>query len=155
MSKPDFVYQIYIRATAEKVWAGLLEPEFTRQYWWHENVGDWEEEGSRWEHRRTDEEGTVDITGEVIESDPPHKLVLTWARPGDRDNPARTSRVTFEIEPQDWPGGPWVGVRLTHDEFGDDDEMRESVSYGWPGVLSGLKTLIETGWVVEQPADDA
>ena len=41
MTKPDFAYAIYIRATREEVWNGLLEPEFTRQYWIHDNVSDW------------------------------------------------------------------------------------------------------------------
>jgi uncharacterized protein YndB with AHSA1/START domain len=103
--------------------------------------------GAPWEHRRTDEEGTVDIVGEVLESDRPHRLVLTWARPEDADNAERTSRVTFEIEPQDWPGGPWMCLRVLHADM--DQEMHDSVSYGWPGVCSGLKTLLESPHIFE------
>ncbi len=52
MSKPQFVYVIYIRATAEAVWKGLVDPELTRQYWMHENISDWKT-GSAWTHKRT------------------------------------------------------------------------------------------------------
>lgn len=67
MSKPQFVYVIYIRATAEAVWKGLVDPELTRQYWMHENISDWKT-GSAWTHKRTNEAGTVDIVGKVVES---------------------------------------------------------------------------------------
>ena len=145
MSKPDFAYDIYINASREEVWKGLLEPEFTRQYWFHDNVSDWQE-GSRWEHRSRVGEKKVDIVGKVLESVLHEKLVLTWARPGDEADPERTSRVTFELGDVDWPGGPWTSLHLEHTDFGDDHEMRDSVSGGWPMVLSGLKTLLEKGF---------
>ena len=145
MSKPDFAYAIYIRATREEVWNGLLEPEFTRQYWIHDNVSDWRV-GSKWEHRRSDGSEKLDIVGKILESERHKKLVFTWSRPGDTDNLARTSRVTVELANQDWPGGPWTGVTLEHTDFGDDSEMRDSVSGGWPMVLSGLKTVLECGF---------
>lgn len=53
---------------------GLLEARFTRHYWAHENVSDWKP-GSRWEHRRTDDARTLDLVGEVIESDPPRSVI--------------------------------------------------------------------------------
>ncbi len=145
MSKPDFAYAIYIRATREEVWNGFLEPEFTRQYWVHDNVSDWKV-GSTWEHRRSDGSEKLDIVGKVLESERHKKLVFTWSRPGDADNPARTSRVTVELADQDWPGGPWTAVTLEHTDFQGDTEMQDSVSGGWPMVLSGLKTLLEAGF---------
>jgi len=145
MTKPDFAYAIYIRATREEVWNGFLEPEFTRQYWFHDNVSDWKA-GSKWEHRRSDGSETVDIVGKVLESELHKRLVITWSRPADIDNPARISRVTVQLADQDWPGGPWTEVILEHTDFQDDTEMRESVSGGWPMVLSGLKTLLEAGF---------
>ena len=114
--------------------------EFTRQYWVHDNVSDWKV-GSTWEHRRSDGSEKLDIVGKVLESERHKKLVFTWSRPGDTDNPARTSRVTDE----DWPGGPWTAVTLEHTDFQDDTEMKEGASGGWPMVLSGLKTLLEAG----------
>jgi uncharacterized protein YndB with AHSA1/START domain len=145
MTKPDFAYAIYIRATRKEVWNGFLEPEFTRQYWFHDNVSDWKAE-SKWEHRRIDGSETVDIVGKVLESELHTRLVITWSRPADIDNPARISRVTVQLADQDWPGGPWTEVILEHTDFQDDTEMRESVSGGWPMVLSGLKTLLEAGF---------
>ena len=143
MTKPQFVYVIYIKATPEAVWNGLIDPEMTRKYWMHDNVSDWKP-GSPWTHKRTDAAGTVDIVGEVVESDPPRRLVLTWAAPKDAGKPEKTSRVTFELEPEDWPGGPWVRLRMAHTELEPDSEMFHSVSYGWPALMSGLKTLLET-----------
>jgi len=145
MNKPDFAYAIYIRASREEVWKGLLEPEFTRQYWLHDNVSDWQV-GSKWEHRRSDGSEKLDIVGLVLESELHRKLVFTWSRPEDVDDPNRTSRVTVILTDEDWPGGPWTGVTFEHTDFGDDSEMRDSVSGGWPMVLSGLKTLLESGF---------
>ncbi len=145
MSKPDFAYVIYIRATREEVWNGFLEPEFTRQYWVHDNVSDWKV-GSTWEHRRSDGSEKLDIVGKVLESERHKKLVFTWSRPGDTDNPARTSRVTVKLADQDWSGGPWTAVILEHTDFQGDSEMQDSTSGGWPMVLSGLKTLLEAGF---------
>jgi uncharacterized protein YndB with AHSA1/START domain len=145
MTKPEFSYVIYMRASREQVWDGLLEPDFTRQYWFHDNVSDWKV-GSAWEHRRSDGSNEVDIAGRVVESEPHTKLTLTWSRPGDIDSPERTSRLEIALADQDWPGGPWTAVTLEHTDFGDDTEMRDSVSGGWPMVLSGLKTLLEVGF---------
>ncbi|ANM30450.1 hypothetical protein ABI59_14030 [Acidobacteria bacterium Mor1] len=151
MKRPDFSYTIYIRATQEEVWRAFLEPEFTRQYWVHENRSDWKV-GSKWAHVRTDEKGTTDIVGEVLESEPFSSLVFSWCRPGDENNPQRTSRVSVKFGNQDWPGGPWTVVTLEHTDFQGDEEMQTGVSGGWPMVLSGMKTLLEAGlrenWVL-------
>lgn len=143
MTKPEFVYVIYIKAAAEEVWKGLTDPKFTRVYWMHDNVSDWKP-GSSWSHKRTDAAGTVDIVGRVLESDPPRRLVLSWAQPKDAERPEKTSRVMFELDPQDWPGGPWVRLRVSHTDLEPDSEMFHSVSFGWPALMSGLKTLLES-----------
>jgi uncharacterized protein YndB with AHSA1/START domain len=136
------VYVIYIRATADEVWNGLIDPEMTSKYWMHENISDWKP-GSVWTHKRTDAAGTVDIVGEVVESDRPRRLVLTWVQPKEAGNPGKMSRVTFELTPEDWPGGPWVRLSLAHTDLEPDSEMFHSVSYGWPGLMSALKTMLE------------
>ena len=143
MAEPQFVYVIYIRAAAEQVWKGLLDPEWTRKYWMHDNISDWKA-GSPWKHQRTDAAGTVDIVGTVVESDPPRRLVVTWVPPKDAGNAVKTSRVSFDLAPEDWPGGPWVRLTVAHTDLEPDSEMLHSVSYGWPGLMSGLKTLLET-----------
>jgi uncharacterized protein YndB with AHSA1/START domain len=137
--KSRFVYEIYIAAAAETVWKALLDGEFTRQYWEHENVSDWTP-GSPWEHRRADS-GTVAILGEVLEASPPKRLVITWADPSDRLQKTRHSRVTFEIQPV----ADMVRLTITHDDLERGSDMERTISHGWPRVLSSLKSLLETG----------
>jgi uncharacterized protein YndB with AHSA1/START domain len=156
MTKPSFVYVTYIATTPQKVWQALVDTDVTGQYWAdptadrpaHVNVSDWTP-GSRWEHQRLDEAHTVDIVGKVVESAPPRRLVLTWARPSDADDAAKHSRVTFDIEPH---GDRLVRLTVTHEELEKDPQMLAGVSSGWPAVLSNLKTLLETGRALPQRA---
>jgi uncharacterized protein YndB with AHSA1/START domain len=138
--KASFVYVTYIATEPEKLWKALLDGEFTRQYWAHENVSDWRA-GSAWEHRRTDPARTVDILGEVLEAQPPRRLVISWGAPADRGRRDRHSRVTFEIEPV----ADMVRLTVTHDELEAGSEMHGKIAEGWPRVLSSLKSLLETG----------
>jgi uncharacterized protein YndB with AHSA1/START domain len=139
-NRATFVYAIYIAASAEAIWKALLDGEFTRQYWGHENVSDWIP-GSPWEHRKTDARGPVAILGEVIEARPPHKLVITWADPADRLRRDRRSRVTFDIETI----ADMVRLTVTHEDLETGSEMERKIAQGWPRVLSSLKSLLETG----------
>lgn len=149
MKKPDYVYVTYIATTPEKTWRALVDTDLTREYWRDPVAGcartnvsaDWKA-GSRWEHRRADGSDVVDIAGKVIESTPPKRLVMSWARPADFDNAERHSRVTFEIEPY---GEKLVRLTVTHDDLARDPDMLTGVSGGWPKVLSNLKTFLETG----------
>lgn len=149
MNKPSYVYVTYISTTPEKVWRALVDTDLARQYWTdpaadhpaHVNVSDWKP-GSRWEHQRADDTHTVDVTGKVIESDPPRRLVLSWARPKDADDDSKHSRVTFDVEPQ---GARLVRLTVTHEDLEHDLPMLAGVSTGWPKILSNLKTWLETG----------
>ena len=138
MPKAKFTYETYIATTAETLWKALLDGEFTRQYWQRENVSDWQE-GSEWEHRRTDSTHAVAILGEVVAAAAPNHLVITWADPRDKGKKERYSRVTFDIETV----GTMVRLTVTHEDLEPDMERR--VSRGWPRVLSSLKSLLETG----------
>lgn len=140
MARSKFVYVIYIATRPETVWKALLDGEFTRQYWGHENVSDWKP-GSTWEHRRDDRERTVVLLGEVLEAEAPRRLVMTWADPQDRGRRSRHSRVRFEIEPV----ADMVRLTVTHDELDEGSDMHRKISQGWPRVLSSLKSLLETG----------
>jgi len=138
MEKPKLVYTTYIRTTPKKAWAAITQPEFTRQYWGGaKNVSDWKK-GSKWEHVFEKEADPVWIMGKVLESVPPKRLVLSWADP---DLPAEKSRVTFEIEAIE----DMVSLKVTHDKLKAGSKMFRGVSWGWPRVLSSMKTFLETG----------
>jgi len=141
MSKPSFVYVTYINTTPEKLWQALTDGETTRRYWVnHRNASDWKVRSS-WRHEDFDDPSLVDIVGQVVESTPPRRLVLTWAFPKDAGNPRQISRVTFDIEP--YAGA--VRLTVTHSDLEPDSEMLNGISRGWPLVLSSLKSLLETG----------
>jgi uncharacterized protein YndB with AHSA1/START domain/DNA-binding transcriptional ArsR family regulator len=141
--KPTFVYVTYIQSTPETVWHALIDADLTAEYWGHSNVSDWQE-GSTWEHRRTDGSGIADVVGTVLEAHPPRRLVLTFGGPGaeSADGP---SRVTFSIEPY----GEIVRLTVTHENLAGQDEY-DAASAGWPAVMANLKSLIETGHVLPQ-----
>jgi uncharacterized protein YndB with AHSA1/START domain len=140
LAKSTFVYVTHIATQPQTVWKALLDGEFTRQYWGHDNVSDWKP-GSSWEHRRADGTRAVLILGQVLEAQAPKRLVLTWADPQEASHKERHSRVTFEIEPV----ADMVRLSVTHDELAAGSEMLRKVSQGWPRVLSSLKSLLETG----------
>jgi uncharacterized protein YndB with AHSA1/START domain len=140
MTEAQFVYVTYIAATPQRIWDALLEPEFTRQYWGHDNVSNWKP-GSSWEHRDVEQSGRVRLVGKVLESDPPRRLVLTWADPADAGRAAAHSRVTFLLEPVEG----MVKLTVHHEALVPGSDMHEGIVEGWPRVLSSLKSLLETG----------
>jgi uncharacterized protein YndB with AHSA1/START domain len=104
----------------------------------HRNASpDWRP-GSRWEHQDYDDPSRVDIVGEVVENDPPHRLVVTWRTPSGE---GEESRVTYLVEPHEGI----VKLTVTHDGLVAGSEMDRGIRGGWPVVLSSLKTLLETG----------
>jgi uncharacterized protein YndB with AHSA1/START domain len=140
---PAFVYVIYIAASAETVWNGLIDREVTRDYWGHHNRSDWRP-GSRWEHVREDGGGKIDIVGRVLEIDPPRRLVTSWASPESENDPEKVSRVVYELE----AAGADTKLTVTHSELEADSGMLAGISAGWPAVLSNLKSKLETGKVM-------
>lgn len=142
-NKAEFVYVTYIASTPEKVFNALMAPEMTRKYWAHLNVSDWKV-GSPWKHEDAND-GQIHLVGKVLESDPPRRLVISWAFPADKDNEEKHTRVTFEIE----PGPGMVRLTVTHDDLEPGSEMQKGITRGWPVVLSNLKTLLETGQAMD------
>jgi uncharacterized protein YndB with AHSA1/START domain len=144
MDKSEFVYVIVIRTTPEKLWQALTEPEFTRKFW----VGtvqecDWKV-GSPWKLLAPD--GRVADAGEVVEIDPPRKLVLTWQNHLFAELTAEGfSRMTYSLEPM----GSSVKLTVTHTLDREDSKLVKAVSKGWPSLLSSLKSLLETGEALE------
>ena len=138
MNDERFVYVTYIAATAQQVWDALLKGELTRQYWGHENVSDWKP-GSKWQHVADDGKRTVRLVGEVLESVPNRRLVMTWGDAVAAADKAKRSRVAIDIETV----GEMVRLTVTHDEL--SPQMRRDITNGWPRVLSSLKSFLETG----------
>jgi uncharacterized protein YndB with AHSA1/START domain len=137
MKSPKLVYTTFIKSTPKKTWDAITKPEFTQQYWAGiGNVSDWKL-GSKWNHVVA-KNGEVWITGEVVESVAPKRLVITWADPDDLKD---VSRVTFEIEKLK----EVVCLTVTHDSFKSGSKMAGKVSWGWPRVLSSMKSFLETG----------
>lgn len=137
MDKPSFVYVIYIATTPEKLWEALTKGDFTERYWGGRRVE------SEWRvgapiHYRYDQGRKVDIAGEVLRCEPPHVLSYTFGAGEPPSEPP--SRVTFEIS----RFGKAVRLTLTHDEFAPGSEIFEGISNGWPGILSNLKSVLET-----------
>jgi uncharacterized protein YndB with AHSA1/START domain len=138
-----FVYVTFIRTTPEKVWTALTSPEFVKQYWFgmHQE-SDWKS-GSPW--RMVFEDGRVADAGEVLESDPPRRLVLKWRNEFKPELAAEGfSRCVYEIESVDGA----TKLTITHSIDRADSKLIHAVSGGWPRILSNLKSLLETGEVV-------
>ena len=140
MADSRFVYVTYIRTTPEKLWKGLLEPAFTRQYWagtWQES--DWKK-GASWKIMIPD--GRVGDSGEVLEIDPPKRLVLSWRNEFKPELRAEGySKLTYEIEKLD----DSVKLTVIHEMGKDGSKLIGAVSEGWPMILASLKSLLETG----------
>ena len=138
MSDQKFVYVSYIATTPEKVWSALVDGELTREYWKHENISDWKP-GSKWSHVANDGKRTVKIVGEILESVPNRRLVMTWGDAIAAVEKATRSKVTIDIETV----GDMVRLTVTHEEL--TPEMARKISAGWPRVVSSLKSFLETG----------
>ncbi len=139
--KPLTVYTIYIASTPEKVWEALTSAEFSKKYFSGFAVEMEPKVGGKFIVRASD--GSEHITGEVFEHDPPKKLTVTWnVNWPDLIEKLGTTVVTYEIEPAG------EAVRLTMSERHDRDLSEDILSggrTGWPAILSGLKSLLETG----------
>ena len=137
-----FVYVIFIRTTPEQLWAALTQPEFTRQYWFgmHQE-SDWTA-GAPW--RLVFADGRVADAGEVVEIDPPRRLVLKWRNEFSQMKSEGYSRCAIEIEAIDEA----VKLSITHTMDQPRSNFIAAVATGWPRILSNLKSLLETGKVI-------
>lgn len=157
MDKPSFVYTTFIRTTPERVWQGLTDPAFTERYWGVAFDSDWESGSSvtlrQWGLRIADPDQVV------LEAEPYRRLAYTWHTftPEWQEKAAELvgfpqeflrqvaaeprSKVAFEIDDL----GEFVKLTVIHDGFEPGSKVLETVSQGWPHILSNLKTLLETG----------
>jgi uncharacterized protein YndB with AHSA1/START domain len=139
------VFEVYIKTTPERLWEAITDPEIRSKY----NFGtratsDWTP-GARVEMNHPKAPGPLG-EGEILEIDPPRRLVHTMvALWSDEVESEGTSRVTWEIEPV----GDSCRLTVTHDRLRDD--ANEELYGGWPMILSGLKTWLETGELLTTP----
>lgn len=152
------IHRIFIDAPPEKVWEAITTPEFSRLYGYTGDVRYDLSPGGSYEHRASEEMKTmgmpdVVVTGEVLECDRPRRLVQTWAPVWIQDEEPGT--VTWEIEAT---ADGATRLTLTHEGLGAEtarqvagnpDPMGQGGG-GWPWVLSGLKTVLETGRAMER-----
>jgi uncharacterized protein YndB with AHSA1/START domain/DNA-binding transcriptional ArsR family regulator len=139
------VFEIYVKATPERVWEAITDSEMRQKYSFGVGVvSDWTP-GSRVEASHPGS-GRVISEGENLEVDPPRRLVQSFtALWSDEIKAQGTSRVTWEIEPV----GDSCRVTVTHDQLPAD--ANGELYGGWPMILSGLKTLLETGELLTTP----
>jgi uncharacterized protein YndB with AHSA1/START domain/DNA-binding transcriptional ArsR family regulator len=138
------VFEVFIKTTPERLWEGITDPEMRRKYSFGvETHSDWTP-GSDY---KASVPGMVDIAaGENIEVDPPRLLIQTFdALWSDEVKAQGTTRVTWEIEPI----GSSCRLTVTHDQL--PAEANPELYGGWPMILSGLKTLLETGELLDTP----
>jgi uncharacterized protein YndB with AHSA1/START domain/DNA-binding transcriptional ArsR family regulator len=152
----DFVYVTYIRTTPEKLWQALTDPAFITRYFGGGGPRSDFQVGSPVLWSMTGEE-PHDWDQQVLEADPPRRLSYSWHnyQPEMQEmfgwsderlaelQQEKRSKVTFDLE----PAGQAVKLTVTHDDFVPGSEMRKGVEQGWPGILSNLKSLLETGEV--------
>jgi uncharacterized protein YndB with AHSA1/START domain len=139
------VFEIYIKTTPERLWEAITDPEMRQKYNFGVGVGsDWTP-GSRYESVHP-QAGISIAEGENLEVEPPHRLVQSFtALWSDGVKAEGASRVSWEIEPV----GSSCRLTVTHDQLreGANDELYG----GWPMILSGLKTLLESGELLDTP----
>jgi uncharacterized protein YndB with AHSA1/START domain len=139
------VFEIYIRTTPERLWEAITDPEIRSRYNFGVRISsDWTP-GSRFEMSHAKANGLLG-EGEILEVDPPRRLVQSmvalWSDDVKREG---TSRVTWEIEPI----GDSCRLTVTHDQLREG--ANRELYGGWPMILSGLKTWLETGELLTTP----
>jgi uncharacterized protein YndB with AHSA1/START domain len=141
------VFEIYIKTTPERLWEAIVDPEQRALYSFGVRTrSDWTE-GSEYEASAETPDGPIAIAvGENLEVEPPHRLVQSFtALWSDEVRSAGSSRVTWEITPV----GDSCCLTVTHDEL--PEGANNELYGGWPQILSGLKTLLETGESLTTP----
>ncbi|HEX6153182.1 MAG TPA: SRPBCC family protein [Solirubrobacterales bacterium] len=138
------VFEVYVKTTPERLWEAITSEQMRKRYSFGVGtVSEWTE-GSEY---KAEVPGVVEIAGgRNLEVEPPRRLVQSftalWSEDVRREG---ESRVTWEIEPV----GSSCRLRVTHDQLGED--ANDELYGGWPMILSGLKTLLETGEDLDTP----
>jgi len=145
MARSTFVYVTYIRTTPEKLWSALTDAELMKQYWFGMHCESQWTTGSPWQ--LVSDTGQIFDAGEIIEADPPRRLVIRWQNQVKAELKAEgDSHCRMELE----PSGSAVKLSITHTIEREPSKLILAVSGGWPKVISNLKSLLETGAVALQ-----
>jgi len=141
MARSTFVYVTYIRTTPERLWSALTsDSQFMQQYWFGVHCESRWTAGSPW--TMLSPEGKVLDAGEILESEPPRRLVIRWRHETKPELKAEGDSVcTMELEQI----GAAVKLSVTHTIERQPSQLITAVSGGWPKILSNLKSLLETG----------
>ena len=141
MARSTFVYVTYIRTTPEKLWSALTDDvEFMKQYWFGSYCESEWTPGASWTHRLGD--GQIINLGEIIEADPPRRLVIRWRNEDDAELKAEGDSVCMmELEPD----GETVKFSITQTIEREPSKFIDMLRDGWPKVIANLKSLLETG----------
>jgi uncharacterized protein YndB with AHSA1/START domain len=140
MSNSTFVYVIYIRTTPEKLWGALTDSQFVRKYWFDVTIECGWKKGSLWKMLFPD--GRVADMGEILEIDPPRRMVIRWQNEWKPEFKAEgPTRCTIELQPVDRA----VKLTITHEINRPESELIKALSVAWPVTISNLKSLLETG----------
>jgi uncharacterized protein YndB with AHSA1/START domain len=142
-------YRLFIKATPEQVWQGITDPDFTEQYFHATRFESSLEPGSGFRYVWN---GDDQVVGDVVEAEPPTRLVVTWRalyRAGMADEPP--SRVEWTLTPA---GAGMTRLDVVHGDLGRSPITWAAVKDGWVWILDSLKTLLETGTPLpDEPRD--
>ena len=136
------MYAVFIKASPEAIWDAITKAEFTSKYFYGAHVDSTLEVGSPFLGWSPDRE-QLWTDGEVLDADKPRRLSYTWRALYEEETAKEEpSRVTWELEPQE---GGVTKLTVVHDRLEAAPKTAENVAGGWSYILSGLKTLLETG----------
>jgi uncharacterized protein YndB with AHSA1/START domain len=140
MARSTFVYVSYIRTTSEQLWSALTDVQFMKQYWFGMHCESEWTVGSPW--KMVSGDGRITDSGSIIEVEPRRRMVIRWRHEKNPELKAEgDSLCTIELE----PSGTAVKLSITHSIEHDPSKLIAAVANGWPGIISNLKTLLETG----------
>ena len=149
MNKDKFIYETYINSSIDDVWQALTNAEFTSQYFMATHVESSWKKGSPIKYYYQIG-GEVAVEGKIIELKAPFELIISWHVLYDETIKAeQPSRVSFSLQ----ENAGQTRLRVVHDQFPDNSVLFEQISQGWPWIISNLKSLLETGKVLERFED--
>ncbi len=141
-SQSGFAYVTFIRTTPAELWEALTEAKLINRYWFGMTIESGWKNGLPW--KMVGPDGTLIDSGEILEIDPPRRMVIRWQNEWRPELKAEgASRCTIELEPV----GSAVRLSLSHEIGRPESRLIAAVSDFWPLILSNLKSLLETGEV--------